>query len=98
MTSYYTEQETKEKLLTYNDLAKLIAEMSPEDKAKPVLSRNTSTGAFYGFEKIDYTEDETDEFMPVNHPILYGADGWFFYHKGKPKLSVRYEPDWEELR
>jgi hypothetical protein len=98
MTSYYTEQETREKLLTYNDLAKLIAEMSPEDKAKPVLSQNNSTGAFFGFEKIDRTEDESDEFMPINHPILDGADGWFFYHKGKPTLSVRYEPDWEELR
>lgn len=90
------EDDEDDKLLSYDDLAALIAQMSPDDRAKPVLSQNGTTGAYYGFNSIGKVDGEWD-LMPDGHPILDADDNWLWYQNGKVKRS-RHEPDWDKIR
>jgi len=86
-----------QKLLTYNDFVKLIETMSPEDRNRPMLSQNSNTGAFFGFNGIRQVEDGECELMPVGHPVLADDYNWLWYQNGEIKRS-RYEPDWDAIR
>jgi hypothetical protein len=80
-----------EKLLTWDDLAKLIAQMTPEKKAQPVLGQNSSTGAYFGYTGIRETEDDEWEHMPGKQPVLCDDHNWLWFENGTIKRS-RYYP------
>lgn len=40
-------------LMTWDDLAAEIAKMSPKERACPVLSQDTNTGDFFGYEGVE---------------------------------------------
>lgn len=69
-------------LLTYRKLAELISQMSPEDQAKPIVSQNNETGAYFGFtEIIRATNDDID--LPEGFPILKDDNNWLWYKNGE---------------
>lgn len=65
-------------LLSWDDLAKLIAEMKPEDRKKPVLLLNTDSGCYVAFTGIGRSDDEGDA---PDHPVLEESDA-YYSHEG----------------
>ncbi len=78
-------------LISWQQLAELIAAMPAEDRAKPVLSQNGNTGAYFGFVGIHRTEDDQDLDLPANTPVLTDDNNWFYYQNGVAMRS-RHDP------
>jgi hypothetical protein len=80
-------------LLTWDDLAPRIGNMSPEDRAKPVLLQSSTTGAFFGVTGIGRTHEEDN---PPGLPFLVDDNNWYSLDKdGKPQRG-RYQPSENE--
>ena len=78
-----------DKLLTWEELAALIATMNEEHRKMPVLSQNGQTGAFFGFTGITFSDSEAN---PPDHPMLDDDNNWYYINKQGQPTRARHQP------
>lgn len=85
-----------EPLLSWQQLADLVAQMPEHERALPVLLQNRTTGAYFGVTGIRRTEDDESMDVPPQTPVLNDDYNWFYYLNGEPSRN-RYAPYRDEV-